>query len=74
MHIVEEKETIAGRRNVVVENGEDFLVDRFMLGIADRIFPIIVLFAVIVETKRAGIEVQSRWDLREETLAKEGFT
>ena len=73
MHVVKENKTIAGTVDIAVEDGENLLVDGFMLGIANGVFPVIVLFAVIVETECAGRDVESGGDLREKTVAEKGF-
>jgi len=73
MHVVKENETIASSSNIGFENWENLLVDRFMLGIADGVFPIIVLFAIIVKTECTGSNVETGRDLREKTVAEKSF-
>jgi hypothetical protein len=73
MHIVKENETIASSSNIGFENRENLFVDSFMLGIADGVFPVIALFAIIVETECTGSNVDTGGNLREKTVAEKGF-
>lgn len=73
MHVVHENKPFMRRSNIICENGDDLFVDCFMLGVANGIFSVVGAFTVIVETERAGSDVEAGGDLGNETVAEEGF-
>ena len=73
MHIVHEYKSVSSTSEVLLENGNDFLVDCFVLGITDGVFAVICSFAVFVETECPWRDVRYGRQLGEETVAKERF-
>ena len=69
MHIIHEYESFSSSCKISFKHGDDFLIDSFMLGIADWVFARVSLFTVFIETKGARSDIEVWRDLRDEAVA-----